>query len=51
MNRNAPTSTDDGAPFGVTPRRSPVPVYMLGAIYLAWFGFLIWMALTQVGWK
>ena len=38
-------------PLGSDPRRSRTPVYVLATIYLAWFGFLLWLASTQVGWK
>lgn len=51
MNSNITQSSDDPAPFGTRPRRSWTPVYLLGFIYAVWFGLLLWMAATQVGWK
>ena len=41
----------DELPLGSDPHRSWAPVLILAAIYLAWFGVLLWLATTQVGWK
>jgi hypothetical protein len=49
-NQNA-REIDDGRPLGSDPQRSWTPVFVLSAIYLAWFGVLLWLASTQVGWK
>lgn len=42
---------ENDLPLGSDPNRSWTPVYVLGAIYLGWFGVLLWLATTQVGWK
>lgn len=31
-------------PYGTEPRRSNTPIYVLGVLYLLWFGVLVWMA-------
>ena len=50
---NARTSTtppdDSGRPFGSRPDRSWAPVYFWAALYLLWFGVLLWMAIAHVG--
>ncbi|MBI5863553.1 MAG: hypothetical protein HZB38_03385 [Planctomycetes bacterium] len=49
-----PAATSEGlqsAPFGAETRRSFGPVIFFAVMYLVWFGFLVWLALTQVGWK
>ncbi len=38
----------DNAPFGTRPRRGSGPLILLGVLYAAWFGVLLWMAATQV---
>jgi hypothetical protein len=43
--------SENDLPLGSDPRRSWTPVFVLTAVYLAWFGFLLWLATTQVGWK
>jgi hypothetical protein len=44
-------TTESGLPLGSDPKRSWMPVFVLAAIYLSWFGVLLWLATTQVGWK
>lgn len=42
---------DSGRPFGTEPRRSPLPMYVVLALFVAWVGVLLYIALTQVGLK
>lgn len=37
------------APYGSTPRGSKASIWLLGIVYAAWFGFLIWMAMEVTG--
>lgn len=34
-------------PFGAQERRSAAPIVIWGALLLAWFGVLVWMASSQ----
>lgn len=34
-------------PFGTAPRRTAWPLFGLLVIFAAWFGFLLWLALTH----
>jgi len=35
------------APYGVEPRRSRLPLLLCGTLYVAWFGFLLWLAMRS----
>lgn len=34
------------APFGTEPRRTTWPLVALISVFVAWFGFLVWMAVS-----
>lgn len=37
------------APFGSAPHRAKTSIWLLGIVYAAWFGFLLWMAAEVTG--
>lgn len=39
------TPGQERIPFGADPKRSFVPVYLFGIVYVLWLGVLLWMAI------
>lgn len=44
-----PSTSDSQAPFGAQPRRSRLPLVLLGVLYVCWLLLLLWMAASQPG--
>ncbi len=43
--KSKPAASESGAPFGARSDLSRGPVIVVAAIYAAWFGVLVWMAI------